>query len=261
VSNCSDKFSDMAVALDKLDKIGMERVQEEWSKRGLSQSSIASLSELFEIPAEQALAELKHRLASSEVGMKGVKELEFIVDTTRALGLSKASLLLDFTLARGLDYYTGAIFEVTTDDYAIGSICGGGRYDDLTGVFDFPGVSGVGISFGADRIYDVLEATSKWPEDLHVGSLLMFVNFGEQESQYCMNLLKVIRNAGVAAELYPTSAKMKKQMKYADDKGIPYVALVGSQEMETGVISVKNMKTGEQEKVKSAGLVSFLSER
>lgn len=259
VSACLDQFSDMAVILDKLDKIGMEKVKEEWAKRGLEEKSIETLASLFEIPEEKALDELSNRLQSSEVGMKGVQELRYVVEMAKEIGLRKADLQLDFTLARGLDYYTGCIFEVTTDDHAIGSICGGGRYDDLTGVFEFPGVSGVGVSFGADRIYDVLEATEKWPNDLEMNSRILFVNFGEEEAKHCMRILSNLREDGIACELYPSSAKMKKQMKYADDKGIPYVALLGSDEMENGTVKVKSMESGEQKQVAVSELKTFLS--
>ncbi|MCL4159396.1 UNVERIFIED_CONTAM: hypothetical protein GTU68_014488, partial [Idotea baltica] len=211
VSNCVMHFNDMAVALDKLDKIGAEKVKEEWAKRGISAQSILQLSSIFDMDLSNPFPTLRVLLAQSEIGLRGVEELEYVFDMSEKLGLNKAELKLNVTLARGLDYYTGAIFEVTTDDYAIGSICGGGRYDDLTGVFGLPDMSGVGVSFGADRIYDVLEATSKWPADLYQGPAVLFVNFGTVEEGHCLSLLSQLRKSGIAAEVYPTAAKMKKQ--------------------------------------------------
>lgn len=260
VSGCESHFSEMAVALDKLDKIGEEKVKEEWAKRGISQESIKKLSAIFSLDLSEPFQVLRELLAGSEVGLKGVEELEYVFRTSKSLGLEKADVVLNVTLARGLDYYTGAIFEVTTDDYAIGSICGGGRYDDLTSVFGLPDMSGVGISFGADRIYDVLEATDKWPEDLYQGPQILFVNFGSEEEMYCLGVVTKLRKAGIAAEVYPSSVKMKKQMKYSDDRGIPFVGLIGSDEMTSGQITLRDMKNGGQEVMELDVLITRLSE-
>ncbi|NND94026.1 MAG: histidine--tRNA ligase [Flavobacteriales bacterium] len=257
VSGCIDKFNDMAIALDKLDKIGLEKVSIEWSKRGISDVSIAMLSDFFN-SKEIDLDQIEKKLKDSEIGLKGVEELRYVQSSVIDLGLSRADLEIDLTLARGLDYYTGAIFEVKTSDYAIGSICGGGRYDDLTGTFGLPDMSGIGVSFGADRIYDVLEATGKWPESLGVRTRALFVNFGDKEAEYCMRLLKHIRAKGISAELYPSSAKLKKQLKYADDRSIPYVCLIGDKEMESDVITLKEMSTGDQKNVVLSELIELL---
>ncbi|NNK80559.1 MAG: histidine--tRNA ligase [Flavobacteriales bacterium] len=254
VCGCSDKFNDMAVALDKLDKIGLDKVSSEWSRRGIPNTSVSLLEEFFD-SQKVDLDEIEQKLSSSEVGLKGVEELRYVQDSVLALGLSKADLELDLTLARGLDYYTGAIFEVTTSDYAIGSICGGGRYDDLTGIFGLSDMSGIGVSFGADRIYDVLEATQKWPSSLGPRTRALFVNFGDREAAYCMRLLKQIRSKGISVELYPNSAKLKKQMKYADDRSIPFVCLVGDNEMKSDIITLKEMETGDQRNV---GLIELI---
>ncbi|NNC82148.1 MAG: histidine--tRNA ligase [Flavobacteriales bacterium] len=256
VAGCADSFSDMAIVLDKLDKIGLERVEQEWAERGISAESVEVLGNFFKDSIE--IGALEDDLKSSEIGSQGVKELAEVMQMVERSGPLHAELRLNLTLARGLDYYTGAIFEVTTDDHAIGSICGGGRYDDLTGTFGLSDMSGIGVSFGADRIYDVLEATAAWPEALGFTTQVMFVNFGEAEATHCMGLLRDLRGKGISSELYPSAAKMKKQMKYADDKGIPYVCLVGSEEMNSNTITVKSMADGSQETMDLEGLIARL---
>lgn len=247
----SDKIIDITVAIDKLDKIGEEGVLKELVERGINPEAIEKLKPLFALSGTflEKINQMKSMLASSELGMKGLEELEFIVNTVNQLGLNKAKLEFEVTLARGLNYYTGAIFEVAASGVKIGSICGGGRYDDLTGVFGMPNMSGVGISFGADRIYDVLEELNLFPASTIIGTTVLFVNFGEAEVNYCLPLLKDLRANNIAAEIYPDTAKMKKQMKYADDKHVPYVVMVGETEMETNLLTVKNMETGEQEEL------------
>ncbi len=242
-----DKIIDITVAIDKLDKIGFDKVNEELRSKGLTDAEIAQLEPiiLLEGTNREKLSTLKTILATSEVGVKGVEELEFILDKIEPFALT-AALDIDLTLARGLNYYTGAIFEVKALDVAIGSITGGGRYDNLTGVFGMPGVSGVGISFGADRIYDVLNQLELYPVDSLMTTQLIFVNFGDAEENHCLGLLSQLRRAGVRAEIYPDAAKMKKQMSYADSKKIPFVALVGGNEIAQGKINLKNMITGEQ---------------
>lgn len=243
----SDKIVDITVAIDKLDKIGLENVNKELADKGISEEAIAKLQPIILLDGSntQKLATLKNVLAASEIGLKGVEESEFILNALDTLGL-KNEIELDLTLARGLNYYTGAIFEVKALDVQIGSITGGGRYDNLTGVFGLSGVSGVGISFGADRIFDVLNQLDLYPKEAVNSTQLLFVNFGEKEAAYCMNVLRKIRVAGIRAELFPDSAKMKKQMSYANNKEIPFVAIVGENEMTENKIMLKNMETGEQ---------------
>lgn len=247
----SDKIIDITVAIDKLDKIGEEGVLKELVERGINPEAIEKLKPLFSLSGTflEKINQMKTMLASSEVGMKGLAELEYIVHTVGQLGLQQAKLEFEVTLARGLNYYTGAIFEVVANGVKIGSICGGGRYDDLTGVFGMPNMSGVGISFGADRIYDVLEELNLFPASTAIGTTVLFVNFGDAEVNYCLPLLKDLRANNIAAEIYPDKAKMKKQMKYADDKHVPYVVMVGETEMEANLLTVKNMETGEQEEL------------
>jgi histidyl-tRNA synthetase len=246
----ADRLVDITVAIDKLDKIGTENVNKELVERGLSQQAIDRLQPILHLKGDnrQKLASLKEILSASEIGMKGINEIDTVLDIAQASGLS-VGLELDLTLARGLNYYTGAIIEVKAIDAQMGSICGGGRYDDLTGIFGLPGVSGVGVSFGAERIYDVLTELNLFPEDTLTGTKVLMVNFGEKESRYCLSVLKAIRDAGISAELYPESTKMKKQMSYADDKKIPYVILVGDEEMKTGILTLKEMQSGEQFKL------------
>ena len=248
----ADKMVDITVAIDKLDKIGLENVNKELQEKGLTDEAIAKLQPILLLKGSNAekLATLKTVLASSETGLKGIQEIETILNYLAQLKVA-TEVELDLTLARGLNYYTGAIFEVKAKDVEIGSITGGGRYDNLTGVFGLPGVSGVGISFGADRIYDVLEQLNKFPAESLDSTQLLFVSFGEAELAYCLPWLQAVRKAGIASEIYPESVKMKKQMGYADAKKIPYVAIVGGDEMAQGKVKLKNMSSGEQ------GLVSL----
>lgn len=248
ILGAADKIVDITVAIDKLDKIGLEKVNEELREKGLSEDAISKLQPVIMLSGtnREKIASLKNVLAASETGLKGIAEMEFILDRIEKLTL-RAELELDLTLARGLNYYTGAIFEVKALDVQIGSITGGGRYDNLTGVFGMEGVSGVGISFGADRIFDVLNQLDLYPKDALQTTQLLFVNFGEKEEAYLLPLVAQVRAAGIRTELYPESAKMKKQMGYADTKKIPYVAIVGETEMAEGKINVKNMITGEQQ--------------
>ena len=243
----ADKIVDITVAIDKLDKIGLDNVNAELASKGIPQEAIEKLQPIIMLSGtnEEKLETLKAVLAASETGLKGVEESEFILKTVASLGV-KSEVELDLTLARGLNYYTGAIFEVKALDVQIGSISGGGRYDNLTGVFGMSGMSGVGISFGADRIYDVLNQLDLYPKEAVNGTQLLFVNFGEKEAAYCLPVLSMARDAGIRAEIYPDSAKMKKQMSYANDKNIPFVAIVGENEMNEGKLTLKNMTTGEQ---------------
>ena len=243
----ADKIVDITVAIDKLDKIGLDNVNAELASKGIPQEAIEKLQPIIMLSGtnEEKLETLKTVLASSETGLKGVEESEFILKTVASLGV-KSEVELDLTLARGLNYYTGAIFEVKALDVQIGSISGGGRYDNLTGVFGMSGMSGVGISFGADRIYDVLNQLDLYPKEAVNATQLLFVNFGDKEAAYCLPILSQARNAGIRAEIYPDSAKMKKQMSYANDKNIPFVAIVGENEMNEGKLTLKNMTTGEQ---------------
>lgn len=243
----ADKIVDITVAIDKLDKIGLENVNVELASKGIPQEAIDKLQPIILLSGsnEEKLETLKTVLATSEAGLKGVEESEFILKTVSALGV-KSEVELDLTLARGLNYYTGAIFEVKALDVQIGSISGGGRYDNLTGVFGMDGMSGVGISFGADRIFDVLNQLDLYPKEAVNGTELLFVNFGDKEAAYCLPILTKVREAGVRAEIYPDASKMKKQMGYANDKQIPFVAIVGENEMNEGKLTLKNMTTGEQ---------------
>ena len=242
-----EKIIDITVAIDKIDKIGIDNVNAELRERGLSEEAITTLQPILEIDGtiSERLAQLESLLASSEIGSLGVKELREVVGGVDALGL-RATLDLDVSLARGLNYYTGTIIEVKAQDVVIGSITGGGRYDNLTGVFGLNGVSGVGISFGADRIYDVLNTLDLYPQDAREATQVMFTNFGAAEAAFSMKMLKELRNAGIAAEIYPDSAKMKKQMGYADALAIPFVAIVGETEMAQNKMMLKNMTSGEQ---------------
>lgn len=243
----ADKIVDITIAIDKLDKIGLENVNAELASKGIPQEAIDKLQPIILLSGsnEEKLETLKTVLATSEAGLKGVEESEFILKTVSALGV-KSEVELDLTLARGLNYYTGAIFEVKALDVQIGSISGGGRYDNLTGVFGMDGMSGVGISFGADRIFDVLNQLDLYPKEAVNGTELLFVNFGDKEAAYCLPILTKVREAGVRAEIYPDASKMKKQMGYANDKQIPFVAIVGENEMNEGKLTLKNMTTGEQ---------------
>lgn len=255
----ADKIVDITVAIDKLDKIGLENVNEELRSKGLSEEAITRLQPIIQLNGtnREKIATLKTVLATSETGIKGVNELEFILNHTELLPL-QACLEVDLTLARGLNYYTGAIFEVKALDVQIGSITGGGRYDNLTGVFGMAGVSGVGISFGADRIFDVLNQLNLYPADSLQTTQVMFVNFGEKEETYLLPILSQLRQVGIRTEIYPEAAKMKKQMGYADAKKIPYVALVGENEIGEQKINLKNMLTGEQHLVTTEELIALL---
>jgi histidyl-tRNA synthetase len=243
----SEKITDITVAIDKMDKIGLEKVNEEIASKGIPEEAIARLQPILKLSGTntEKLEQLKMVLADSEVGMKGVSELEIIFNLCDALKV-ETPIELDLTLARGLNYYTGAIFEVKALDVEMGSITGGGRYDNLTGVFGMEGVSGVGISFGADRIYDVLNQLNLYPETSIEQTKILFVSFGEKELMYSLPWLSSLRAKGVNAEIYPEPAKMKKQMSYADNKKIPFVAIIGETEMNEGKVMLKNMKTGEQ---------------
>ncbi|MCD0487074.1 histidine--tRNA ligase [Pedobacter sp. MC2016-14] len=256
---------DMTVAIDKLDKIGLDGVTKELLERGFTDSDIELLKPviLLEGTNTEKLARLKNVLAASAVGLKGIAELETVFGYVKALlvnsSLKQPDLELDITLARGLNYYTGCIFEVKTNEAKMGSICGGGRYDDLTGMFGLKGLTGVGISFGADRIYDVLEELNLFPESTASGTKVLISNFDATAELYALPLLQQLREVGVAAELYPSSAKLKKQMSYADDKAIPYVVLIGGDEMESGLLTLKNMQSGDQQKLTAGSIVNLLS--
>ena len=256
----AEKIVDITVAIDKLDKIGLENVNAELSSKGISDEAIAKLQPIILLNGTNAekLNTLKTVLASSEIGMKGVEESDYILSKLALLDIN-SEVELDLTLARGLNYYTGAIFEVKALDVQIGSITGGGRYDNLTGVFGMPGVSGVGISFGADRIFDVLNQLELYPKEAVNGTQLMFVNFGENEAVYCLPLLTKVREANIRAELYPDSAKMKKQMGYANDKKIPFVVIVGENEMNEGKVMLKNMESGEQQLLDIVQLIAAVT--
>ena len=253
----ADKIVDITVAIDKLDKIGLDNVNAELRQCGISDEAIAKLQPIISLEGSNAakLDTIASVLASSEVGMKGVEETRFILDTLDRVGLTN-EVQLDLTLARGLNYYTGAIFEVKALDTPMGSITGGGRYDNLTGIFGMPGLSGVGISFGADRIYDVLNALDLYPKETLSATQVLFINFGDRETAYCLPIVAQARQNGIRTEIYPDSAKMKKQMSYANAKGIPFVALAGENEMGEGKVMLKNMATGEQNLVTPDELIA-----
>ena len=247
VIGAAEKIVDITVAIDKLDKIGLDNVNQELREDGLSDEQIEKLQPIISLEGtnDEKLNTIAEVLATSETGLKGVEETRFILDTLKTLGL-KNEIQLDLTLARGLNYYTGAIFEVKALDVQIGSITGGGRYDNLTGIFGMPGISGVGLSFGVDRIFDVLNALDCYPKDATNGTQLLFINFGEKETAYCLPSVAKAREAGIRTEIFPDSTKMKKQMSYANAKQIPFVALAGENEMAAGKLTLKNMETGEQ---------------
>ncbi len=247
VIGAADKIVDITVAIDKLDKIGIDNVNQELREDGLSEEQIEKLQPIISLQGsnDTKLDTIAQVLASSETGMKGVDETRFILNTLKNLGLNN-EIQLDLTLARGLNYYTGAIFEVKALDVQIGSITGGGRYDNLTGIFGMPGISGVGISFGVDRIYDVLNALDCYPKDATNGTQLLFINFGEKETAYCLPVVAKAREAGIRTEIFPDATKMKKQMSYANAKQIPFVALAGDNEIAQGKLTLKTMETGEQ---------------
>ena len=253
----ADKIVDITVAIDKLDKIGLDNVNEELRNDGISEEAIAKLQPIISLSGtnDEKLNVIAEVLKDSEIGLKGVEETRFILDTLKSCGLNN-EIELDLTLARGLNYYTGAIFEVKALDVQIGSITGGGRYDNLTGIFGMPGLSGVGISFGADRIYDVLNTLDLYPKDAVNATQLLFINFGDKETAYCMPAVSKARGAGIRTEMYPDSAKMKKQMSYANAKHIPFVALAGENEMNEGKFTLKNMETGQQKLVSAEELIA-----
>ena len=260
ISGQPEKVVDMVTAIDKLDKIGREKVEEEMRNKGITDEAIARIAPLFALSGSwtEQRPRLEQWLAASETAQEGLRDLVSVFATVG--DMKSARLEFDPTLARGLDYYTGAIFEVKAAEGTMpGSICGGGRYDDLTGIFGLKNMSGVGISFGADRIYDVLLETNKFPAELGSSTRLLFANFGEAEAMHCLKLLRTVREAGIAAELYPDAVKMAKQFKYADDKGILFVAIIGDNEMKQGLITVKDMKTGEQKAVKQEELLNAIS--
>ena len=250
VLDASDKIVDITVAIDKIDKIGIENVNAELAEKGLSEEAIEKLRPILELSGsnEEKLAVIKEILKDSAEGMKGIEEMEEVLGGIDALG-HKCKIEADLSLARGLNYYTGTIIEVKAQDVEIGSITGGGRYDNLTGVFGMPGLSGVGISFGADRIYDVMNQLNLYPEEISESVRVMFVNFGKAEAQQCLKYVKALREAGVPAELYPDAVKLKKQMSRADEDHIPFVAIVGETELQDGTIMLKNMISGTQEKL------------
>lgn len=254
----ADKIIDITVAIDKLDKIGLEGVNKEMEAKGVSNKAIEQLQPIINLAGTnfEKLEKLKKVLSSTSIGLKGVEEMSTILSLLAGLEVQN-EIELDLTLARGLNYYTGTIFEVKALDVQIGSITGGGRYDDLTGIFGMPDVSGVGISFGADRIYDVLNELDLYPEHTEDSVQVFFVNFGPEEEKYCLPLVAKLRKQGINAELYPESAKMKKQMKYANDKNVPYVVMIGGNEMEKGVFSVKNMESGEQKDMSLESLIAL----
>lgn len=255
-----EKITDITVAIDKLDKIGLDKVNEELQAGGISAEAVEKLQPILQMSGsnEEKIATMRSVLAESETGLLGVDEVAFVLDALKGSGLRNV-IELDLTLARGLNYYTGCIFEVKALDVQIGSITGGGRYDNLTGIFGLPGLSGVGISFGADRIYDVLEQLQLFPGASAMGGVrLLFINFGEREAAHCLRLAAEARRAGIATEVYPDSTKMKKQMSYANALQVPFVALVGETEMAEGTVTLKNMQTGEQQSVTPQQLIEIV---
>ena len=258
----ADRMMEMTIAIDKLDKIGEEGVMKELTERGFSADAIGVIQSMLGLKGDnrEQLASLRQVLAANETGMKGIEEIEFVLDKIDTLPLASAKVELDITLARGLNYYTGAIFEVKAEGVQMGSICGGGRYDDLTGIFGLKGVSGVGISFGADRIYDVMNELNLFPDHAKQSTRVLFANFGPKEEQQCLQLVRQVRQAGINAEIYPENAKMKKQFKYADDKHIPYVAIVGEEELNSQTISLKHMQSGEQFKLTIHELIARIQD-
>src|SRR5574344_2093371 len=256
----ADKIVDITVAIDKLDKIGIESVNAELREDGISDEAIEKLQPIIALTGsnDDKLQTISEVLKESEVGLKGVEETRFIRDTLKRTGLNN-EIQLDLTLARGLNYYTGAIFEVKALDVQIGSITGGGRYDNLTGIFGMPGLSGVGISFGADRIFDVLNQLDLYPKDAVSSTQLLFINFGESESAYCLPLLAQVRSAGISAEIFPDAVKMKKQMSYANAKSIPFVVMAGETEMAEDMVALKAMVSGEQTKIAKDELAAFIT--
>ncbi len=254
-----DKLIDITVAIDKIDKIGIDNVNSELRERGLSDDAVNRLQPILQISGtvKERLETLRKLLEENPTGTKGVEELTTVINGVEAIGLD-AELDLDVSLARGLNYYTGTIIEVKARDVAIGSITGGGRYDNLTGIFGMPGISGVGISFGADRIYDVLNTLNLYPDETQTGTRIMFVNFGHSESITSLKMIKALRSAGISAEIYPEPAKMKKQMGYADALHIPFVAIIGENEIKNGTVTLKDMTTGEQQQLTIDSLIEAI---
>jgi histidyl-tRNA synthetase len=260
VINENDRIIDITVAIDKLDKIGLEKVNAELAEKGVSNEAINKLQPILALEGNsiEKTAQLEAILATSEIGIKGVNEIKKLFSYLNNITL-QTEVELDLTLARGLNYYTGAIFEVKAKDFEIGSICGGGRYDDLTGIFGLPNVSGVGVSFGAERIYDVLTQMNLFPPKSTETTKVMFVNFGEKEEAYCLPVLAELRKNGINAEIFPDNAKMQKQMNYANKKEIPFVVLAGETEIQAKSFTLKNMESGEQQSVNADELVNILS--
>lgn len=260
ITGLSDKIVDITVAIDKLDKIGEDGVIKELVSKEIPADAIEKIKPLFNMGGsiDKVIHEMRELLASSEIGLKGIQELEYVFEKIHVVGLNKAKLEFDVTLARGLNYYTGAIFEVKANNVSIGSICGGGRYDDLTGIFGLKDLSGVGISFGADRIYDVMEELELFPEESEESTQLLLINFGVEENE-CLKILQRFREDGVNTEFYPEAAKLKKQMKYADGKGIPYVMFLGEEEMESGKFQIKNLHSGEQKQATLKEIIADLT--
>lgn len=252
----TDLFDQIVITLDKLDKIGIDKVKEEMESNGVKKEALSILDTFLNT---KNVGDLFSLLENSLIGKKGLEELKFVIDNVTKLGLQSANLVFDITLARGLNYYTGCILEVKANDVQIGSIGGGGRYDDLTSNFGLKDVSGVGVSFGIDRIYLVMEELALFPDNIDVSIKVMFANFGDDEAAFCMPLLKQLRAAGISSELYPTSTKMKKQMTYANNKGVQFVIMVGEDEMESGILSIKNMESGEQNNLNITDLIKKLS--
>ena len=257
----TERLIDITVAIDKIDKIGIDAVNRELADKGVSQLAIEQLQPIIQLQGTNAekLDILSKSLAASQIGLKGIEEMRTIFEALETISELTSVVELDLSLARGLNYYTGAIFEVKANDMEMGSICGGGRYDDLTGIFGLKNVSGVGVSFGADRIYDVMQHLNLFPDSLLASSQVMFANFGDSEAAFCLPIIQQLRSAGISAELYPDAAKMKKQFDYANKKNIQYVAIVGESEMQKGEVSVKDMATGNQETVKVSEVNKYFS--
>lgn len=255
----ADKMMDITIAIDKLEKIALEAVNEELRDKGISEEAVQALQPILSLSGSNSekLSKLREAIGASETGLKGIEEMETIFGYTDALNIP-LEIELDLSLARGLNYYTGAIFEVKAKDFAIGSICGGGRYDDLTGIFGMPNMSGVGISFGADRIYDVMTGLNLFPAETKGTTRVLLLNFGKKEELAALKVMQQLRQADIACEIYPESAKMKKQMEYANRRGVPYVVIIGSDELAEGAATLKNMTTGEQTKVAQTELLNLI---
>ena len=256
IMSASDVFDEFVIILDKIDKIGIDNVKKELLKIGVNQEKIDTLDKFLNI---QNVSELSSLIGNSSIGQEGISEINFIFNSIEKLGLKNSNIKFDISLARGLNYYTGAIFEVKSSDVGIGSIAGGGRYDDLTSIFGLDNVSGVGISFGIDRIYLVMEELAVFPQNIDVSSKVLLLNFGENESEYCLKLLQELRTNKINSELYPSNDKIKKQMNYANNKGVQFVIMVGEDEIKSGKLTVKDMKSGEQSKWSISEIITKLS--